>query len=61
MGRNPKVSKWYSTRRESRIRQPIRLTLAPEALAALDVMAGAGQRSAFVERLILQEYERTKR
>ena len=58
MGRNPKQSKWYSTPQAERHRRQIALTLSPEALEALDDIASAGQPSAFVERLILQERER---
>jgi hypothetical protein len=54
MGRNAKDSPWYSTPPELRRRKGIQLTLAPEALEALDTLAQRyGSRSAAVEALIL--------
>jgi hypothetical protein len=54
MGRNPKDSPWYSTPRAKRRRQGITLTLPPEALDALEVLAQRyGSRSAAVEALIM--------
>lgn len=58
MGRNPKGSKWYATPKEARKRTQIAVTISAEAHAALDAMAGPGARSALVERLILEEYEK---
>jgi hypothetical protein len=53
VGRNPN-SPWYSTPNDRRRRKEIKLTLPPEALDALEVLAQRyGSRSAAVEALIM--------
>lgn len=59
MGRNEKDSKWYSTPRALRKRKGLSLTLPPETLAFLDVLATRyGSRSAAIERLVRAEQNR---
>ena len=50
---NPKGSKWRSTPRVARKRKGIEVMLSDEARARLDLLASAGARSSFIERLIL--------
>ncbi len=55
---NPKQSKWYATPRTARKRKKLEITLSDEARAKLDRMAGKGQKSAVIERLILGAEEK---
>lgn len=56
---NPKDSKWFSTPAVNRKRRELKLTLSDEARAALEEMAGAGGRSALVDKLIMEAYAAT--
>lgn len=60
---NPTASPWYSTPNDARGRKRIELTLAPEELDALDVLAeaGAASKSAVVGALIREESARRRR
>lgn len=54
MAGNPKHSEWRSTPRKKRGRPGVQLTLSPEAMEALQALAGpGGSKSAVVEELIL--------
>ncbi len=50
---NPKGSPWRSTPQRLRHRKSLVLTISDEARERLDLLAPAGTRSAFVERLII--------
>ncbi len=57
MTSNPKRSKWYSTSNGARKRKKLEITLSDEARAKLERLAGVGQKSAVIERLILEAKE----
>ncbi len=58
---NPKGSPWRSTPRTKRKRPGVQLTLSPEAMAALERLAGpAGSKSAIVEELVLDAFKKLR-
>ncbi len=52
-GKNPKGSVWRSTPQAKRHRKALQLTVSPEAIERLALLAPPGRRSEFVEALIM--------
>lgn len=52
------VRDWTSTPNELRRRKCLNLTIDAEAIDMLDTLAGPGKRSALVELLIREEFDR---
>jgi hypothetical protein len=60
MARPKAKTNWRSTTNEHRKRKQRILVMSPESWEKLDEMAPSGTRSAFVEGLIIEAYEKRK-
>ena len=61
MTSNPKTSRWRSTPQALRRRKAVTITLSDEARERLEELAPDGQRSAFVEELIMNAEPKEKK